>query len=76
MAEVDRERIAQLAGVLLGEVDLVVGAVECERHRLVCLGTVQIVDKHDVDPLSHGRCPFHSSDCRKKLPGTGESSEA
>ena len=51
------ELIAQLRGVLGGEVDLIADAVESEFHRLVC-GTlaVEIIDQRDSDFFGHSWC--------------------
>jgi hypothetical protein len=48
-----REVVAQLAGVLVGQVDLVRDAIEGEGHRLGSLSTVDVVDQHHFDTLSH-----------------------
>jgi len=53
VTDVDRERVAQLGGVLLVEVDLIRRSVESERHRLGRLGTVEVVLENDVDLLRH-----------------------
>src|SRR5690606_29894642 len=56
--QVRLKRGAQLVGVLRVEVDLVALAVQGERHRLVGLAPVDVVDKENLNLLCH-RLPFH-----------------
>jgi hypothetical protein len=55
--DVRREGVAQVARVLLADVDLVVGAVEAEDDRLRALHlvVVQVAHEHDLDLLRHWR---------------------
>src|SRR6476646_7192401 len=51
--DVARERVAQLRGVLVVEVDLVAPAVEAEGHGLGRLAAVEVVLEREVDFLRH-----------------------
>src|SRR6185312_855592 len=52
-ADVLGERVTQLGGVLAGQVDLVVVAVECEADRFRGFAAVEVVDEQYLDFLCH-----------------------
>ncbi|GAA3224088.1 hypothetical protein GCM10020256_32730 [Streptomyces thermocoprophilus] len=52
------EKAAQLVRIGRREIDLVRLAVQCERHGLVRLAAVEVVDKKDLNLLCH-RISFH-----------------
>jgi len=54
------ERIAKLGGVLRREIDLVQMTIEPERHRLLSLATIEVVNESGDSFLGHLR-PFLSS---------------
>ena len=53
MFNVGRDLPAEPAGVLLAEVDLVVGAAEPEPQRLIRWASIKVVFEFDSDPLRH-----------------------
>src|SRR5215469_6319582 len=52
------EIFAELACVTGTQVDLVGGAVEAERHGLVGLAPIEIIDEQHLNLLRHGSQPF------------------
>src|SRR6266536_2421559 len=55
-----RESVTQLRGVLLGQVNLVLHAVESELHRLVGLATIKVVLQDDDFASSHLTNPLRT----------------
>jgi len=53
MVNVGRDLPAEPAGILLAEVDLVVGAAEPEPQRLIRWAAIKVVFEFDSDPLRH-----------------------
>jgi hypothetical protein len=53
MFDVGRDLPAELAGILLAEVDLVFGAAEPEPQRLIRWASIKVIFEFDSDPLCH-----------------------